>query len=67
VNVVEYAAFRKEVNEIVFRLPGEMGKGTCIWEPLGWWVGLFDREGNATNEILIYNKLRENYLINPKP
>jgi beta-galactosidase len=37
VNVVEYSIFRKEVNEIVFSLPEDMGKGTCIWEPLGRW------------------------------
>jgi beta-galactosidase len=67
VNVVEYSAFRKEVNEIVFSLPDDMGRGTCIWEPLGWWVGLFDREGRAKNEILVYDELRDSYLINPQP
>ena len=62
VNVVEYSVFIKEVHDIVFGLPGEMGKGTYTWEPLGWRGDLFDRSGHATDHILIYDAIRENYL-----
>ena len=34
VNIVEYSDFRREVNQIVFGLPDDLGKGSCIWEPL---------------------------------
>jgi beta-galactosidase len=34
VNVVEYSNFKKEVFDIVFGLPNNMGLGACIWEPL---------------------------------
>jgi len=36
VNVIEYAIFIREIHDIVFGLPDELGQGTCIWEPLGW-------------------------------
>ena len=62
VNVVEYSDFKKEVHDIVFNLPGEMGKGACIWEPLGWRSGLFERNGEVTSLIYVYDGLNEKYL-----
>jgi arabinogalactan endo-1,4-beta-galactosidase len=62
VNVVEYSDFKREVNEIVFELPDDMGKGTAIWEPLGWRSGLFDRGGNVTGLMQIYDALHAEYL-----
>jgi arabinogalactan endo-1,4-beta-galactosidase len=62
VNVVEYSDFKREVNDMVFNLPNDMGKGTAIWEPLGWTSGLFDREGNVTNLIKVYDELNANYM-----
>ncbi|TSA28634.1 MAG: hypothetical protein D4R67_03450 [Bacteroidetes bacterium] len=62
VNVVEYSNFKKEVHEIVFNLPGDKGKGTCIWEPLNWWSGLFTREGEVKGEILVYDTIKKRYL-----
>lgn len=62
VNVVEYGDFKREVHDIVFNLPNEMGKGACIWEPLSARSGLFDRQGNTTTEILIYDELNSKYL-----
>lgn len=62
VNVVEYSDFKREVNDIVFNLPDDMGKGTAIWEPLGWRSGLFDREGNVTDRIAVYDELKAKYL-----
>lgn len=64
VNVVEYGTFAKEVNDIVFNLPDDMGKGTCIWEPLGRFGGMFDREGNVTDKINVYDSLSAKYLTN---
>ncbi|MEI7661223.1 MAG: glycosyl hydrolase 53 family protein [Bacteroidota bacterium] len=64
VNVVEYSDFRREVHEIVFNIPGEMGKGACIWEPLGWGNGLFDKNGSATDLLGVYDELSEKYLRN---
>jgi beta-galactosidase len=62
VNVVEYSDFKREVHEIVFGLPDGMGQGTAIWEPLGWRSGLFDREGNVTDLMEVYDHLSAEYL-----
>jgi len=65
INVVEYSDFKREVHEIVFGLPGDLGKGTAIWEPLGWRSGLFDREGNVTERMQVYDELSARYLRTP--
>jgi beta-galactosidase len=62
INVVEYSDYKKEVHNIVFSLPENMGKGACIWEPLGWRSGLFDRNGEVTGMIQVYDELNEKYL-----
>jgi len=62
VNVVEYSDFKRAVHQIVFGLPGDMGKGAAIWEPLGWRSGLFDREGNVTALMGVYDSLNAEYL-----
>jgi hypothetical protein len=62
VNVVEYSDFKRPVHEIVFGLPGDMGKGAAIWEPLGWRSGLFDREGNVTAGMRVFDSLRAEFL-----
>jgi hypothetical protein len=62
VNVVEYSDYREEVHKIVFSLPGEKGKGTCIWEPIGFRGGLFDRAGNVIEGMELYDKLSDQYL-----
>jgi len=61
-NVVEYSDFKKEVHDIVFGLPDNMGKGAAIWEPLNWRTDLFDREGAITEKIKVYDALHEKYL-----
>lgn len=61
-NVVEYSDFKKEVHDIVFGLPNDMGKGAAIWEPLGWRSGLFDRTGAVTEKIKVYDELHDKYL-----
>ena len=65
VNVVEYSDYKREVHDIVFGLPGNAGKGACIWEPLGWRIGLFDQAGAATSLITVYDELKEKYLAAP--
>ncbi len=65
INVVEYSDFKREVHDIVFALPDDRGRGTAIWEPLGWRSGLFDRDGNVTELMQIYDELKASYLQAP--
>ena len=65
-NVVEYSDFKREVHDIIFNLPGGMGKGACIWEPLNWRSGLFDLDGETTKLFQVYDKLKETYLMSPE-
>lgn len=65
VNVVEYSDFKREVHDIVFHLPDDLGTGTAIWEPLRWRSGLFDREGNVTPLMALYDSLSARYLRPP--
>ncbi|MDT8401499.1 MAG: glycosyl hydrolase 53 family protein [Bacteroidales bacterium] len=62
VNVVEYAIFRKEVHQIVFKLPDNLGQGTCIWEPIGYRGKLFDRDGNVIEGMRLFEELGATYL-----
>ena len=61
-NVVEYSDFKREVHDISFGLPDDMGKGACIWEPLGWRSNMFNREGEVNDKILVYDELKKEYL-----
>lgn len=61
VNVVEYSQFEKELHDIVFALPDNFGSGTCIWEPLSFWGGLFDRDGAVLEKIRAYDTIRDTY------
>ena len=61
-NIAEYSDFKKEVHDIIFSLPDGMGKGACIWEPLGWNSGLFDKNGSTTRLIRVYDQLNVKYL-----
>lgn len=65
VNVVEYSDFKATVHELVFNLPDDMGKGACIWEPLTWRSGLFNKDGSVTPLMSTYDKLHSKYLIDP--
>jgi len=62
INVVEYSDFNKQVHDIVFALPNELGKGACIWEPLNWRSGLFEKDGSVTRLMQVYDELNEKYL-----
>ncbi|MBN2172885.1 MAG: glycosyl hydrolase 53 family protein [Bacteroidales bacterium] len=64
VNVVEYSDFKREVHDIVFSLPDDMGRGACIWEPLGWRSGMFDKNGEVNDLIKVYDDLSKKYLSN---
>ena len=56
--VVEYSKHKKEVNDIVFNLPSNKGKGTFIWEPLNTWEYIFDKNGVANDSLLnIYSEM----------
>lgn len=62
VDVVEYSDFKREVHEIIFSLPDEMGKGACIWEPLNRWSGLFTQGNQVTDLMGVYDELSAKYL-----
>ncbi len=61
-NVVEYSNFKKEVHDIVFSLPDDLGKGACIWEPLNWRSGLFNQNEEVTELFSVYNEIRDKYM-----
>lgn len=62
VNVVEYSDFKKEVHDMVFGLPDQTGQGACIWEPLGWRSGLFEKDGKITKLMMVYDSINAAYL-----
>jgi arabinogalactan endo-1,4-beta-galactosidase len=62
--VVEYTQHKQEVNDIVFNLPDQRGRGTFIWEPLNTWEAIFDKEGHANDSMLhIYSGISKKYKI----
>jgi beta-galactosidase len=63
INVVEYSYAKKEVNDIVFNLPDNRGKGTCIWEPLSTWESIFDWKGNSNELLNVYDEIRDKYFM----
>lgn len=67
--VAEYSDYKKLVNNIIFGLPDNMGKGSFIWEPLNARSGLFTRKGNnlyVTQLMSVYNQLSKKYLRHKK-
>jgi arabinogalactan endo-1,4-beta-galactosidase len=60
--VVEYSQLKKEVADIAFNVAEGRGKGTCIWEPLNTWEGVFDRDGKANKYLGVYDELSREYL-----
>jgi arabinogalactan endo-1,4-beta-galactosidase len=61
--VVEYTEHKREVNDITFSLPGNKGKGTCIWEPLNTWEYFIDKDGKANDLINIYPEVAKKFKI----
>lgn len=61
-NVVEYTDYKREVHDIVFGLPNDMGKGAAIWEPLRWGAVVVDQDGNTLDNIKVFEELRDKYL-----
>jgi beta-galactosidase len=60
--VVEYSQLKKEVNDIAFNIPGNKGKGTCIWEPLSTWESIFDKQGKSNELIKVYDEIHQQYI-----
>ena len=44
VMVAEYSQLKYEVNDIAFHVPDNKAVGSFIWEPIGSWEGIFDRD-----------------------
>lgn len=61
-NVVEYSNYKKEVHDIVFSLPDDLGKGACIWEPLNWRSGLINQNEEVTDLFSVYDEISGKYL-----
>ncbi len=61
-NEVEYTDYKREVHDIVFGLPNDMGKGAAIWEPLRWGAVVVDQDGNTLENIKVFEDLRDKYL-----
>ena len=61
-NVVEYSDFKQQVHDIVFSLPGDMGKGAAIWEPLRWGSVIVDQNGLVLENAYVFKSLNETYL-----
>lgn len=62
VNVVEYSAFKKAVNDMVFNLPDNRGNGTAIWEPLNTWSKVFDENGKPLKVLAYYDEIAREFL-----
>ncbi len=60
--IVEYSAFKEEVNKIAFELPNGKGKGTCIWEPLSTWEKFFDDDGKSNSLLPLYDEISNKFL-----
>jgi beta-galactosidase len=58
--VVEYSAFKREVNDIASSA-GPHGKGTCIWEPLNTWEQVFDKDGKANDLLYLYDEISRTF------
>lgn len=63
INVVEYNWYKNAVPEMVFDLPDNMGKGSCVWEPLSWQSDMVDWQGKVNPDVMnIYRDLAQKYL-----
>jgi beta-galactosidase len=60
--VVEYTAFKKEVNEIAFNIPDKKMRGTFIWEPLNTWERIFEKDGKSNALINLYPEISKKWL-----
>ncbi|MGE5356920.1 MAG: beta-galactosidase GalA [Deltaproteobacteria bacterium] len=60
--VVEYSSKKMEVNDIIFNLPRNKGKGSFIWEPLNTWEYIFEPDGRSNSLIEIYDEVKRKYL-----
>jgi beta-galactosidase len=60
--VVEYTQRKQEVNDIAFSVPGGLGKGTCIWEPLNTWERIFERDGKANSYLYLYDEISKEFV-----
>lgn len=60
--IAEYKEHKKEVNEIMKRLPNGLGLGTFIWEATSpQWGDLFDRDGATNENMKIYHEFYDAY------
>jgi arabinogalactan endo-1,4-beta-galactosidase len=61
--VVEYTAFKKEVNDLAFGIDNKKMKGTFIWEPLNTWEKIFEKDGKSNELINLYPEISKKWAI----
>lgn len=60
--VVEYQDYRKEVNQTVAGIPGNLGLGSFIWEATSpQWGNLFNAKGETTENMALYPEIVKLY------
>jgi beta-galactosidase len=60
--VVEYTAFKKEVNDIAFSISDKKMRGTFIWEPLNTWEKIFEKDGKSNELIDLYPEINKKWI-----
>ncbi len=61
--VVEYSEHKKEVNDIALSVANKKIVGSFIWEPLNTWEAIFDKNGNTTDLLKIYDSVKAKYAV----
>ena len=61
--LVEYSSKKEEVNDIVFHLPANKGKGSFIWEPLNTWEYIFEPDGKSNSKLKLYKEISQKHLL----
>lgn len=61
--VVEYTAFKREVNEIAFSIADKKMRGTFIWEPLNTWEKIFEKDGASNALIDLYPEISKKWIL----
>jgi len=59
--LAEYTMLKREINDLIYRLPDNKGIGTCIWEPLNTWEAVFGKDGKSNDLINIYDEVAEKF------
>lgn len=59
--MAEYSQYKKEINDIVYRIPDNRGKGSYIWEPITDFEAIFNRDSTSNEKLNDYDLIRDKY------